>query len=188
VRGSRDLRRGHRRRPVRWLFLIVAPVGCAGVALAWSHGGDCWRGLLTSLVGATFGGGLVLAVRTIGGAVLGREAMGYGDVTLMAMIGAFLGWQAALIVFFLAPFAGMVIAVGQWIATGRNEIYFGPFLCAAAAALIVAWPQIWMRWGLPIFGMGWLVPAMTAGCLVMLAVLLFAWQAIKMRVLPPDDE
>ena len=40
-------------------------------------------------------------VRVLGSQVLRREAMGFGDVTLMAMIGAFLGWQAAVLTFFL---------------------------------------------------------------------------------------
>ena len=35
--------------------------------------------------------------------------MGFGDVTLLAMIGAFVGWQGVIVVFFLAPFAGAVI-------------------------------------------------------------------------------
>ena len=42
---------------------------------------------------------------------LRREAMGFGDVTLMAMIGAFLGWQAAVLTFFLGPFFGLAHAL-----------------------------------------------------------------------------
>ena len=67
---------------------------------------SAWAGLLTALVGLVGSGGIVWAVRLIGTAALRREAMGFGDVTLMMMIGTFLGWQACLIAFFLAPFAG----------------------------------------------------------------------------------
>ena len=77
-------------------------------------------------------GGLVWAVRIIGAIVLRREAMGFGDVTLMAMIGAFLGWQPCLVIFFLAPFAGLVVGVLRLILFRDREIPYGPFLCLAA--------------------------------------------------------
>ena len=78
--------------------LLLALVGSAAITAAWLSGAtvDNWQGLLTALVGMAAGGGLVWLVRLIGGAALGREAMGFGDVTLMAMIGAFLGWQTCL--------------------------------------------------------------------------------------------
>ena len=57
--------------------------------------------LLTALIGLVGSGGIVWAVRLIGTAALRREAMGFGDVTLMMMVGTFLGWQACLIAFFL---------------------------------------------------------------------------------------
>ena len=47
------------------------------------------------------GGGIVWAVRIIASQALGVEAMGFGDVTLMCMIGAFVGWQPALLIFCL---------------------------------------------------------------------------------------
>ena len=69
--------------------------------------------------------------------------MGFGDVTLMAMIGAFLGWQACLIVFFLAPLAGLVLGLVQLILRRGKHIPYGPFLCLAALATIVGWATIW---------------------------------------------
>ncbi len=63
-------------------------------------------GLFTALLGLVGSGGIVWAVRLIGTAALRREAMGFGDVTLMMMVGTFLGWQACLIAFFISPFAG----------------------------------------------------------------------------------
>ena len=70
---------------------------------AWRAPQAHWAALLTALVGMAAGGGMIWIVRVIGAATLGREAMGFGDVTLMSMIGAFVGWQGSLIVFFLAP-------------------------------------------------------------------------------------
>ena len=105
--------------------------------------------------------------------------MGFGDVTLMAMIGAFLGWQSALIVFFLAPFAGLVLGLAQWLLTRENRIPYGPFLCAAAVAVLLRWAVIWQGWGEPIFSMGWIVAAIVAFCMVLMTVVLAAWRALS---------
>ena len=73
-----------------------------------SSGTTHWDGFRMGVVGLLVGGGLTQggpAVRF--GSDARREAMGLGDVTLMAMIGAFLGWQAAVLTFFLAPFFGL---------------------------------------------------------------------------------
>ncbi|MEN6407968.1 MAG: A24 family peptidase, partial [Thermoguttaceae bacterium] len=99
------------RERVSYRIGAMAVFGSLVFAWIWTLGGWAWQGLLSSLVGAAVGGGLIWAVRIIGKAVLRREAMGFGDVTLMAMIGAFLGWQPCLVVFFLAPFAGLVVGI-----------------------------------------------------------------------------
>ena len=65
--------------------------------------------------------------------------MGFGDVTLMAMIGAFTGWQSTLMIFFLAPFAAVLISITQWMLTGRKDIAFGPYLCLATLFLVIRW-------------------------------------------------
>ena len=82
-------------------------------------------------------------MRLIGTAALRREAMGFGDVTLMMMVGTFLGWQACLITFFLAPFAGLLVGLGQFILRRDDEIPYVPYLCLAAATVVVAWAPIW---------------------------------------------
>ena len=61
------------------------------------------------------GGGLVWGFRIVACWAMGQEALGFGDVTLMAMIGAFFGWQIVWIAFFLAPFFGMLFVVVVWI-------------------------------------------------------------------------
>src|SRR6202011_4374283 len=127
----------------RGLWLMAAG-GAALIVAHWAWAPVAsWAGLLSALVGLAGGGLLVWLVRIIGSAALGREAMGFGDVTLMAMIGTFVGWQGCLLVFFLAPLAGLVIAVGQWGINRGHEIPFGPFLCLATVATIVAWQPIW---------------------------------------------
>ena len=86
-------------------------VGLSAVVIGtWLAGATRWESLLSALVGLAFAGGLIWSVRIIAGRALGVEAMGFGDVTLMAMIGTFLGWQAAFLVFFLAPLTAVLIA------------------------------------------------------------------------------
>ena len=147
--------------------------------IVWSVGGTYWMGLITSLVGMAVGGGIVWLVRIIAGPIVGQEAMGFGDVTVMGMIGAFLGWQTSLIVFFLAPFSGAIIAVIQRITTKRPDIAFGPFLCSAACFVVVCWAEIWTRWGYPTFFWGWLVPIGIGVLLVLLAITLAVIQLVK---------
>jgi prepilin signal peptidase PulO-like enzyme (type II secretory pathway) len=120
---------------------------------------------------------LVWLVRIIGTKVLQREAMGFGDVTLMAMIGAFLGWQTVIIAFFLAPFAGVVLGIAQWILHRDQEIPYGPFLCLASAAIVVTWAAIWQSTQI-YFETGWLVPGVLGFCLIMLGVLLGGWRKL----------
>ncbi len=165
------------RTPSTHRILRMAVAGSLAIALVWYRGGDGWRGLLSALVGMAAGGGLVWAVRVIGTAVLRREAMGFGDVTLMAMIGAFLGWQPCLIIFFLAPFAGLVIGVLRLILFRDREIPYGPFLCLATLVLIVAWDDIW-AYTAPTFDFGWLVPLAVLCCLALMAVMLGTWRLI----------
>jgi prepilin signal peptidase PulO-like enzyme (type II secretory pathway) len=161
----------------RWtgLALLVA----AAVTLRWWIGGMGWPTLLSALVGLGAAGALVWAVRIVASVALRQEAMGFGDVTLMAMIGAFLGWQPAILVFFLAPFTGVIVALLQWLLTGHREIAYGPFLCLAAVVVLVGWAAIWSDWGLTIFYLGGLLPAVITVCLGLLGVLLLLLQAIK---------
>ena len=114
-----------------------------------------WGGLAVGLKGLVVGGVLIGVVRTVGSFVFRREAMGSGDIHILAMIGAFLGWQASIATFFLAPFFGFLPAIVKYVAylakrlTGRKisggdrEIPFGPYLGLAASALLFGWSWIW---------------------------------------------
>jgi len=161
----------------KWMLPIVV-IGCVGIAAAWSLGGDGWRGMFSALVGLAVGGGIIWLIRLIGGAVLKREAMGFGDVTLMAMIGAFFGWQPVLIVFFMAPFVGAIVGLLQWILIGENVIPFGPFLCLGALTTLVFWAPIW-DYASQLFEIQWLVPSAIAICLPLLALLLSGWNWLR---------
>jgi leader peptidase (prepilin peptidase) / N-methyltransferase len=179
-----------RRPPLRWMLLA----GTSAIVLVWALGERTWAGLLTALIGLVGSGGVVWAVRLIGTAALRREAMGFGDVTLMMMVGTFLGWQACLITFFLAPFAGLLVGLAQVILRRDDEIPYVPYLCLAAATVVVAWAPIW-SWGREVFGAGPLVPLALAVCLGLLGIMLAIWRIIKTAIFgishdedDPDDD
>ena len=116
------------------------------------------------------------------------EAMGFGDVTLMAMIGAFLGWQATFLIFFMAPFSALFIALAQWILSGNRHIAFGPYLCLSAVILLLNWDSLWTNWASLMFSFGWFIPAMFACCLVLMGGLLSLWRIIRDAMWGMADE
>jgi prepilin signal peptidase PulO-like enzyme (type II secretory pathway) len=164
-------------------WIVTMGIALSGATFGvWKWAGlEHWQALLTALVGMTISGGLIWVVRVVGALILGREAMGFGDVTLMAMIGAFLGWQPCLVVFFLAPFAGAVIGVLQWLSRRDPEIRYGPFLCLAALVVIVRWAAVWQSTA-ALFAVNWLVLAMLGGALALLGPLLYLVRAIGDRL------
>ncbi len=173
-------------RFVGWpLYPLLALAGCGGLAVVWRWGGPHWHALLTSLVGLAFGGGLIWAVRIVGGLSLRKEAMGFGDVTLMAMIGAYVGWQACLMIFFLAPFVAVAVSVTQWILTRRRDIPYGPYLCIATLLLILGWSPVWEDRARMVFSLGWLIPALMIFCLLMLGGLLRLWRVLEDALFGP---
>lgn len=181
-------------RAPNWPTVLVLWVcGSAAIGEVWWLSGPNWVGLSTSLVGMAVGGGLVWAVRIIASMALGREAMGFGDVTLMAMIGALLGWQACLAIFFFAPFPALIVGLLRLALGGGREIPYGPFLCLATLGVMAFWQPIWRGtasypglaqllysraiWPFgaapwPFNGPGWLVPEMLLGGLLLMAILL----------------
>jgi len=186
-RGRRGVRRGLgvlgarimrelARPPMAW----IACLGLLYVAIFWWHGGAAWQGLLSSLVGLVVSGSVVWAVRLVGTWALRREAMGFGDVTLMMMIGAYLGWQAGLIIFFVSPFAGLLVGVAQIVSRRGDVIPYGPFLCLGTLAVIVAWGALWTPQTVqPLFGMGWLVLLVMIVGMLLLGAMLAVWRVIK---------
>jgi leader peptidase (prepilin peptidase) / N-methyltransferase len=119
-----------------------------------------WEGFKVGMIGLLVGGGLTQVIRVGGTIALRRgEAMGIGDVTLMAMIGSFLGWQAAVLTFFIGPFFGLahslwklVVLIGKkWgnrkSSRADHEIPFGPYLSMAALTMLLSWPWFWPGWG-----------------------------------------
>lgn len=100
------------------------------------------QGLFASLIGALAGGGSIYLMGFFGALVFKREAMGGGDVKLMAMLGAFLGWKLVIMTFFIAPFFGAIVGVVLRIKDGREIIPYGPYLSLAALVSVFFGEQI----------------------------------------------
>jgi len=105
--------------------------------------------VLDSFLGILMGGGIIYSIGKVFDWVYFKklkkppiqgetESMGGGDVKLLAMIGAFLGWQKAILTFFLAPFFGLIIGVINLIFKKDHTIPYGPFL-SLAALLSLLW-------------------------------------------------
>ncbi len=94
-----------------------------------------WSGLLYAFLAAAFGAVLLLIVRLIGSAIFKKEAMGLGDIKLIAMIGAFVGWRNVVLTIFIASILGSIggiIAIAGSKKMRRDRLIpFGPFLMAA---------------------------------------------------------
>ena len=97
-----------------------------------------WR---SSLIGLIAGGGVLFAIAEAYYRFRGVEGLGMGDVKMLSMIGAFLGWELMLVTLILASFAGSIIGVGV-IAMGRGgmkaALPFGTFLAVGALTAAVA--------------------------------------------------
>lgn len=157
----------------RWI-LLMGLVGSAGVTGVWMLGGDRWKGLLSALVGMAASGVMIWAVRIVGGATMRREVMGFGDVTLTAMIGTLLGWQTGLLIFFAAPLIAIGVGLLSVILHREHEIPYGPFLCMAALLAIVRWADVWVWAKSQVFILGLWVPGALVVCLALMPPLLMA--------------
>ena len=105
-------------------------------------------GLVSSLLGLLLGGGVLFVIAEGYYRLRGVEGMGMGDVKMLAMIGAFLGWPLMLVTLVLASFAGSVIGVA-FIVSGRGgmkaALPFGTFLAIGALTAAVAGDSI-LHW------------------------------------------
>ena len=98
------------------------------LASQWLSEDMLWGPLAASLIGAGAGASATWLSGIMGKMLFRREAMGFGDVKFMALLGGFLGWKLILLVFFLASVFGSVVGLVHLLRTRDHHIPYGPFL------------------------------------------------------------
>ena len=94
-----------------------------------------WR---AALIGVAAGGGVLWVVGEAYFRIRGEEGMGFGDVKMLAMVGAFLGWQLMLVTLLIASFAGSIIGGGMIVVDRGNMKYALPLGSFLAVGAIIA--------------------------------------------------
>jgi leader peptidase (prepilin peptidase)/N-methyltransferase len=127
---------------IDWAHQIIPdPLSLGGVALGWIGAAVCLEiSFVDSLIGSAVGGGLILLIACLYKWIRKVDGMGGGDVKLMAMIGAFLGWKMILPVLFVAALFGSLYGVYlmRGGGTGKSAVAFGSFLAPAACLMMFA--------------------------------------------------
>ena len=159
--------------------MVVGLVGAAAVPLYPLNPPDWFGSLLQGLLGMGAGLALTATVRSTATYLFRKEAMGFGDVKFMGAIGAFVGWDGAVLTFFLGSTLGAVYGViHQWI-TKEGQVFFGPFLAAGAVMTFFFRPEIvnfitvtWPAWQAKQQLSPVILLAIAVGCLVCLFLLI----------------
>lgn len=105
-------------------------------------GSDHLAGLVASVLGMGIGAGVILGTGALGRALFRKEAMGWGDVKFVGMIGSFLGWQAALLTFFVACVVGAVGGLLLLFRRRDTHIPFGPYLAGGAIVTMLHFDSV----------------------------------------------
>lgn len=108
---------------------------------------------LQSIIGILVGGGSLLLVAVVYEAITGTEGMGGGDIKLLAMIGAFVGWEGVLFTIMASSLIGTVIGGGYMILSGQGRkasVPFGPFLSLGGLVYLLYGSSI-VQWYLELF-------------------------------------
>ena len=118
--------------PLLWLGLLV-------------NIGGMFTDLTSAVIGAAAGYLSLWFVFQVFRLLTGREGMGYGDFKLIAVFGAFLGWQMLPLVVLLSSFIGAIVGVGMIVLLGRDRqipIPFGPYIAVAGLVALLWGEQI----------------------------------------------
>jgi leader peptidase (prepilin peptidase)/N-methyltransferase len=99
--------------------------------------------LLLSLLGMAAGAGSIWGMGVLGTALFRKDAMGFGDVKLMGMAGAFVGPVGVLLAILIGCVIGSVGGILAWLVTRSRYIPFGPFLSAGTVIVLFFYDEVW---------------------------------------------
>lgn len=122
--------------------VLSIPGIVAGLAAAFIPGNVSW---FDSIIGIIGGGGALFLVGLFYEKLTGKQGMGGGDVKLLAMIGAWMGWRSLPFVLLVSSLTGAIIGSVFLLAAGKGyrvRIPFGPFLSLGALFYIFFGPQL----------------------------------------------
>ena len=105
-------------------------------------------GFIASITGVLLGGGLFYIIGLLGSVVFKKDAMGGGDVKMMAMVGGFLGWKGVILTTFLGSLLGSIIGISLIMVKGKkwgSKIPFGPYLASGAVLSLILGQEI-LEW------------------------------------------
>jgi leader peptidase (prepilin peptidase)/N-methyltransferase len=116
-----------------------------GWTLGLADSPDWYVSLVGAAAGGTLGGGGLFFLGWLWERLRGQWGVGLGDVSMMCMVGAYLGWELTLLSIVLASFAGSIVGVGIALTRGRDfklALPFGVFLGIGALVALLFGPQI----------------------------------------------
>lgn len=130
------------RRGVLWIAVPLTALASLIIISAWFIGGQTWHAVLACVFGSLCGIVILGVPYLVGRTALRTHALGSGDVLLMAMVGAFTGWQPLVPIFGLTLLG---IAAVSALARFSNRYVFpcGPIIAVATTVTVLAWPWLW---------------------------------------------
>jgi leader peptidase (prepilin peptidase)/N-methyltransferase len=126
-------------------FLLPNVITLPGIVTGLLFSVWCPPGLRDALIGVVVGGGLLWLIGEAYYRFAGQEGMGGGDVKMLAMIGAFLGWQLTIVTLILSSMAGALVGLGVIVSRRGgmdHQLPYGTFLALAAIAASLAGDRI----------------------------------------------
>jgi len=129
---------------------IPLGIGLSVVGMIYPQSGLLLQSVFSSILGAVVGGGFLYLLDKAALLFLGKRGMGFGDVKLIAMLGAFLGLKGVLFIIMVSALLGSIVGVAFIIASRRSKqespdgeedmaghyLPFGPYLAAAGAMFV----------------------------------------------------